>query len=135
MSAPVRRFRTHQTLKLFRKKENRIMCFSQYTQYAQRPVAEESSIQVVRPAGAPPSRAETDPNLFGPIPTPPEWEVAADDAHMHDHTNAPTVNGAGGFAVQAVANGSSQIAGVSTQTLEAVVVELANGTKLLICPL
>jgi hypothetical protein len=54
---------------------------------------------------------------------------------MHDHTHAPTVNGAGGFAVQAVGNGSSQIAGVSTQTLEAVVVELANGTKLLICPL
>ena len=111
------------------------MCFSQYSQYAPRPVAEESSAKVTRPAGAPPSRAEMDPNLFGSIPTPPEWRVAAEEAHMHEHTHAPTTNGSTGIAVQAVGNGTSEIAGVSTQTLEAVVVELANGSKLLICPL
>ena len=32
-------------------------------------------------------------------------------------------------------NGSAEIASVKTQTVEAVVVELSNGTKLLICPL
>ena len=41
----------------------------------------------------------------------------------------------GAMLVKAVGGGTSEITGVSTQTLEAVVVELVNGTKLLICPL
>jgi hypothetical protein len=36
---------------------------------------------------------------------------------------------------QSQANGSTTVASVTTQTVEAVVVELSNGTKLLICPL
>ncbi len=108
------------------------MCFSQYTEYVPRPVTEEVGATVVRPVGAPPSRAEMDPNLFGPKPTPPEWQEAAQEAaHTHSHG----ANGSPGIAVQAIGGGTSEITGVSTQTLEAVVVELANGTKLLICPL
>ena len=89
---------------------------------------------VVRPEGAPPSAAELDDNLYGPKPTPPEWTVAPRNGHSHTHDEVSSSN----VAVQAIsgqANGSAQIASVSTQKVEAVVVELANGTKLLICPL
>ena len=103
------------------------MCFSQYSVYAPRPVTEEVGATAVRPLGATPSRAETDHNLFGPKPTPPAWQEAG-----HIHSNG--TNGSAGIAVKAVGGGTSEIAGVSTQTLEAVVVELACGTKLLICP-
>ena len=108
------------------------MCFSQYSEYAPRPVREEVATEVVRPEGAPPSRAEMDPNLLGPKPTPPEWQVAPQQV-SHTHSHEP--NGSPGIAVQALGAGATGIAGVSTQTVEAVVVELANGTKLLICPL
>ena len=104
------------------------MCFSQYSVYVPRPVTEEVGAIAVRPLGTPPSRAETDHNLFGPKPTPPGWQEAG-----HDHSNG--TNGLAGNAVKVVGGGTSEITGVSTQTLEAVVVKLVNGTKLLICPL
>jgi len=140
-------------------KENFCMCFSQFATYAPRP---EKEYKVVRPNGAPVTQAEQDPNLYGAIPTPPEWrvEVTEDELegvhdHEHDHgsngngqTAAPVAPAATVYAeapqnsaapkVSAVAapqNGTAQIAAVTTQTVEAVVVELANGTKLLICPL
>ena len=128
------------------------MCFSQFAQYTERPVKE---FKTVRPAGAPLTNAEKDPNLFGAIPAPPEWrvEVEPENSHEHEHEHSHTPNGNGNGhqqveATQAPAaavytsphpgNGASngnEIAAVKTQTIEAVVVELANGTKLLICPL
>jgi len=112
------------------------MCFSQFAQYAPRPVKEYAPAQ--RPAGAPPTNAELDPNLYGPVPTPPEWQEASTPGNGHSHitggaeTPAAIVYAADGSAV---ANGTAAISAVKTQTLEAVVVELANGTRLLICPL
>lgn len=110
------------------------MCFSQYTEYAPRPVREEMDVTVVRPEGAPPSKAELDGNLFGPKPTPPEWAVAQAPANGHTHTHAEVAPKVAVQAIGSQVNGAA-IASVSTQTVEAVVVELANGTKLLICPL
>ena len=111
------------------------MCFSQYTEYAPRPVREEMDVTVVRPEGAPPSKAELDANLFGPKPTPPEWATAQAPVNEHTHTHAEVAPNVAVQAIGSQANGSATVASVSTQTLEAVVVELANGTKLLICPL
>ena len=111
------------------------MCFSQYTEYVPRPVREEVGAAVVRPEGAPPSKAELDNKLFGPKPTPPEWAVAQAPANGHAHTHAEVAPNVAVQAIGSQANGSAAIASVSTQTVEAVVVELANGTKLLICPL
>ena len=108
------------------------MCFSQYAQYAPRPV-EENSVEthVHRPSGAPPSKAELDENLFGPIPTPPEWRVSPPaEASQEQTTTNPNDPAAAVFTT-----GGNSVAPVKTQTVEAVVVELANGTKLLICPL
>jgi len=106
------------------------MCFSPYAQYVERPVKQDPP---VRPEDAPPTKAELDPNLFGPVPTPPEWQrpVEPTNGHSHEVTAADTP----AVAVQAVASTGNSVSSVSTQTLEAVVVELANGTKLLICPL
>lgn len=110
------------------------MCFSMYTQYQQRPVVEDTAAAPVqRPVDAPPTQAELDDNLFGPKPTPPEWQTTAapDNGHSHHtHAAAPAAT-----VVATDGNGGSAIASVNTQTVEAVVVELANGTKLLICPL
>lgn len=106
------------------------MCFSPYAQYVERPVKREAT---VRPEGAPPTSAELDPNLFGPKPTPPEWQEAIESSNGHSHE--PSASEAPAVAVQAVASSGKSIASVSTQTLEAVVVELSDGTKLLICPL
>jgi len=106
------------------------MCFSPYAQYVERPVKREAPI---RPEGAPPTTAELDPNLFGPKPTPPEWQEAIEPTNGHSHEG--TAQGAPAVAVQAVASSGKSISSISTQTLEAVVVELADGTKLLICPL
>jgi hypothetical protein len=146
------------------------MCFSQFAQYGPRPVKEYTT---VRPAGAPLTQAEQDPNLFGAIPAPPEWrvEVTPEENHAHDHphdqgqnnghehtpeenhahdhphdqgqnnghehiTQSVETPAATVYAAANQGNGAAnRVASVSTQTLEAVVVELANGTKLLICPL
>jgi hypothetical protein len=116
------------------------MCFSQFAQYAPRPVYQYDVPE--RPEDAPLTKADLDENLFGPKPLPPQWQqpVAHDHKHIHD---AQQQNGNGTVAApvaavqvaQAQANGSTTVASVSTQTVEAVVVELSNGTKLLICPL
>jgi len=125
------------------------MCFSQFAQYAPRPVYHYEP--PARPDDAPPTKAELDDNLYGPKPLPPQWQqpVMQENGHSHEHTHEG--NGAATPAVAPVAvaptaaatpaatvvatNGSAAIASVSTQTVEAVVVELSNGTRLLICPL
>ena len=112
------------------------MCFSQYAQYAPRPI-NESAVEtpVQRPSDAPPTKAEMDENLFGPIPTPPEWRVAPPaETNQHQVTSNTEIPGAAVFTTAENINGNA-VATVKTQTVEAVVVELANGTKLLICPL
>jgi hypothetical protein len=106
------------------------MCFSPYAQYVERPVKKDPP---VRPEGAPPTRAELDLNLFGPKPTPPEWQQTAEPSNGNSHE--PIATEAPKIAVQAVASSGKSISSISTQTLEAVVVELSDGTKLLICPL
>ena len=128
------------------------MCFSQFAQYTERPVKE---YKTVRPAGAPLTDAEKDPNLFGAIPAPPAWrvEVEPEDNHDHDHEHSHANDNGNGhqytaevvqkpaatvYAAPSPGNGEIEgntVAAVKTQTLEAVVVEMANGTKLLICPL
>ena len=122
------------------------MCFSQFAQYTERPVKE---YKTVRPSNAPLTDAEKDPNLFGAIPAPPEWRVEVDPEgdHTHEHTHEGS-NGhkhvsetlqtpaAAVYAAPNTGNGTANAnASVKTQNVEAVVVELANGTKLLICPL
>ena len=118
------------------------MCFSQYAQYAPRPVYKYEAPE--RPEDAPPTKADLDENRFGPKPLPPQWQKPTEQDHGHLHEAPPqNVNGAAaavtaGAAVhvaQSQANGSATVASVTTQTVEAVVVELSNGTKLLICPL
>jgi len=116
------------------------MCFSQFAQFEPRPTYEETVPTATRPEGAPPTKAEQDPNLYGPIPIPPEWrvEVEPDNNDHHEHAHSPsTVNvpAATVTAVNTNGKGTAAITGVSTQTVEAVVVELSNGTRLLICPL
>ena len=126
------------------------MCFSQFAQYAPRPVYEYEPPE--RPEGTPPTVADQDPELYGPIPLPPEWQKPAmhDNGHQHNghavqngqpsngtvHATTPaaTVYAANG-QTNGQAAGGNAIASVSTQTVEAVVVELSNGTRLLICPL
>jgi hypothetical protein len=116
------------------------MCFSQYAQYAPRPVYQYEAPE--RPAGAEPTKADLDQNLYGPIPLPPEWQQpsAQDNGHSHhthDHQTAeiPTAAEAAVGVANAQTNGSAAITSVKTTSVEAVVVELSNGTKLLICPL
>ncbi len=48
------------------------MCFSQYAQYAPRPVYEYEAPE--RPVGTQPTKADLDENLYGPVPLPPEWQ-------------------------------------------------------------
>lgn len=92
------------------------MCMSAYSTYHPRPVRQE---EAHRPAGVPPTAAEVDPNLFGPRPVPPEWLEAANEAAEHDHHDNDAVGVQGA---------------VSSQPAGGVIVELANGTRLLICP-
>jgi hypothetical protein len=125
------------------------MCFSQFAQYAPRPVYEYEPPE--RPEGAPPTAADQDEKLYGPIPMPTEWQRPVTASHSHVQSNGHTVNENGhnhnhathgngmnapaaGVQMAASQNGTS-VASVTTQTVEAVVVELSNGTRLLICPL
>jgi len=118
------------------------MCFSQFAQYAPRPVYQYEPPE--RPEGTPLTKADLDENLYGPKPLPPQWQKPAVHDHGHNH-EAPQQNGNGAAAAvtagaavhvaQSQANGSATVTSVTTQTVEAVVVELSNGTKLLICPL
>lgn len=98
------------------------MCFSQYGTYAPRPVREEPA----RPEGAAPTTAELDPKLYGPRPTPPAWEPE----HSHTHNGSNDAQPAAGTQAAAVAAAF----GVA-QTREATIVELADGSRLLICPI
>jgi hypothetical protein len=91
------------------------MCMSSLTHYHPRPVRADT---VHRPQGAPKSAAESDPNLFGPKPTPPEWLQAAP---------TPAV-------AEELTNEIVSVAGARTQAAGGVIVELSNGTRLLICP-
>jgi hypothetical protein len=121
------------------------MCFSQFAQYTPRPVYQYEAPE--RPEGAPPTKAELDENLFGPKPLPPQWQQPAVHEHGHEHTHEVHHHNGNGAAATATAapapaihvaaaqNGTTAVTSVSTQTVEAVVVELSNGTKLLICPL
>ena len=118
------------------------MCFSQYAQYAPRPVYEYEAPE--RPAGAAPTKADLDENLYGPVPLPPEWQQPSgeDLGHIHHtHNHQPTADSIPGAAAAEVhvantqTNGSTAITSVKTQSVEAVIVDLSNGTKLLICPL
>jgi hypothetical protein len=115
------------------------MCFSQFAQYAPRPVYQYEPPE--RPESAPPTKADLDENLYGPKPLPPQWQQPVvhdhghrDEAHHHNGNGTATAPPAAAVHV-AQANGSATVASVTTQTVEAVVVELSNGTKLLICPL
>jgi hypothetical protein len=117
------------------------MCFSQFAQYAPRPVYQYEPPE--RPEGTPLTKADLDENLYGPKPLPPQWQkpVVHDhgdshEAHHHNGNGATTAPPAAAVHVaQVQSNGSATVASVTTQTVEAVVVELSNGTRLLICPL
>ena len=115
------------------------MCFSQYTQYAPRPVYQYEPPE--RPADAAPTKAELDENLYGPVPLPPEWQQPTGQGNGHSHEThhhhqvAESPTAAAVHVANVQRNGSAEIASVKTQTVEAVVVEMSNGTKLLICPL
>lgn len=110
------------------------MCFSQYAQYSPRPVYQYEAPE--RPAGTEPTRADMDENLYGPVPLPPEWQQPSgqDNSHTHHvHDHQPAA--AAVHVANTQTNGAAEIASVKTTSVEAVVVELSNGTKLLICPL
>ena len=116
------------------------MCFSQFAQYAPRPVYQYEPPE--RPEGTPLTKADLDENLYGPKPLPPQWQKPVVHDHGHSHeayqqngNGATAAPGAAVHVAQQQANGSATVASVTTQTVEAVVVELSNGTKLLICPL
>lgn len=103
------------------------MCFSQYAQYAPRPVIEEQNYQYevpARPEGAPPTKAELDNNLFGPKPMPPQWQQKK-NGHVHNHShNGPSTH-APEVQQEAPVGLGNLDAGVA-----AIVVELTNGIKL-----
>ncbi len=69
---------------------------------------------------------------------PPGWQEVPAPANGHSHDQSQATNGtqaqAAAIQVAAGQNGTT-VSPVTTQTVEAVVVELSNGTKLLICPL
>ena len=119
------------------------MCFSQYAQYVPRPVVEQEYEYEapVRPEDAPPTKADLDENLFGPKPLPPQWQKKTgsaenDHSYSHAHGNGTAQPAAAVHVAGAQnGNGAAAVTSVTTQTVEAVVVELSNGTKLLICPL
>jgi hypothetical protein len=90
------------------------MCMSSYAQYHPRPVLDEI---VHRPQGAAVTPAESDTNLFGPKPTPPAW---THHTHNRQADDMQTV--------------ISSVSGGKTVDAGGVIVELSNGTRLLICP-
>ncbi len=96
------------------------MCFSQFAQYAPRPVYQYEAPE--RPESAPPTKADLDENLYGPKPLPPQWQKPAVHDHGHSH-EAYQENGNGAapaaavHVAQAQANGSTTVASVTTQTV------------------
>jgi hypothetical protein len=91
------------------------MCMSGFTQYHPRPIKTDTQ---TRSGGATETAADNDPNLFGPRPQPFVWDEPA----------APTADS------RTVDDAVVSIAGVKTQAAGGVIVELSNGTRLLICP-
>ena len=91
------------------------MCMSGFTQYHPRPVKTDTQF---RAEGAADTAADHDPNLYGPKPQPFVWEEPA----------TPTEDS------RAVDDAIVSIAGAKTQAAGGVIVELSNGTRLLICP-
>ena len=91
------------------------MCMSGFTQYHPRPVKTDPQC---RPDGAAENAADHDPNLYGPKPQPFVWEEPV----------APAADS------RAVDDAIVAIAGAKTQAAGGVIVELSNGTRLLICP-
>ena len=91
------------------------MCMSGVTQYHPRPVRPDAPH---RHESTTASAADLDPNLYGPTPKPFEPEEPAERA-------ADT---------RAIDDAVVSIAGAKTQAAGGVIVELSNGTRLLICP-
>ena len=92
------------------------MCMSAHSTYHPRPVRQDDP---QRPVGAPPSAAEADANLFGPKPVPSAWMEAAREV-AEPRRAANEIVGVQGA--------------VSSQSANGVIVELGDGTRLLICP-
>ena len=93
------------------------MCMSSATQYHPRPVRADT---IHRPEGAPASTAASDTKLYGPKPVPPEWLDAVEPPVVRDPVES----------LQEIVS----VAGAKTQDAGGVIVELSNGTRLLICP-
>ena len=104
------------------------MCFSQFAQYAPRPVYEYDPPE--RPANAPPTVADLDDNLYGPKPMPPEWQKPAmvNEGHTYGHIHSNGHHN-GATAPVPVAQQETAVAGLNA-SVAAIVVELTNGTKL-----
>ena len=109
------------------------MCFSQYAQYAPRPVVQDQHYEYeapARPEGAPPTKADLDDNLFGPKPMPPEWQQKrASHSAVMDQNNGHSHTHNGHSAPTAVAHQETAVGGLNA-SVAAIVVELTNGTKL-----
>lgn len=91
------------------------MCMSGFTQYHPRPIKTDTRVQsdtITETA------ADHDAQLYGPRPKPFVWEEPA----------APIADG------RAVDDAIVSISGANTQAAGGVIVELSNGTRLLICP-
>lgn len=91
------------------------MCMSGVTQYHPRPVRPDAPH---RHESTTESAADLDPNLYGPTPRPFEPENSAEPAADR----------------RAVGDAVASIVGANTQPAGGVIVELSNGTRLLICP-
>jgi hypothetical protein len=105
------------------------MCFSQFAQYAPRPVYEYDPPE--RPQNAPLTVADLDDNLYGPKPLPPEWQKPAmvNEGLTHSHVHSNGAQAAVQAAVQAAPRNAPAADGLNAG-VAAIVVELTNGTKL-----
>jgi hypothetical protein len=91
------------------------MCMSGVTQYHPRPVRPDATRRHESTAE---SVADHDPNLFGPTPRPFEPGERAEPA----------------ADARPVGSAVASIIGANTQDAGGVIVELSDGTRLLICP-
>jgi hypothetical protein len=94
------------------------MCMSGVTQYHPRPVRPDAPH---RHETTTESAADLDPNLYGPAPRPSGWETPAGPS---------VVNVSDGEAEKVIIS----VDAPSAQAAGGVIVELSNGTRLLICP-
>ena len=100
------------------------MCLTPIVDYVPRPVKPAE-----RPAGGAPSLAEQDENLFGPKPTPPQWQEVEVTESQHAETSTT--------AAADTATVAAAIAGIGsgTRRVESLLVELPSGRRLLITEL